>query len=191
MNIVDTVADENSKLGHTEETIPGKDATCTETGLTDGVKCSVCKAVLVEQEIIPLKEHTWADPDCTQPSTCTVCHITSGTAIGHKYVGEITTEPTCTDKGVMTYTCSRCFDTYTEDIAAKGHTKDTLSSVEPSCTETGLTEGEICSVCFKNFDTNKNELIDLAVPAAHELVFSAAKEPPVLKQAKPLILPHL
>ena len=28
-------------LGHTEEIIPGKDATCTETGLTEGKKCSV------------------------------------------------------------------------------------------------------------------------------------------------------
>ena len=45
------------KLPHTEETIPGYPATTTETGLTNGVKCSVCDAILVEQEIIPISEY--------------------------------------------------------------------------------------------------------------------------------------
>ncbi|MBR2422192.1 MAG: discoidin domain-containing protein, partial [Oscillospiraceae bacterium] len=39
---------------HTEEIIPGKAATCTETGLTDGVKCSVCGKILTAQEEIPM-----------------------------------------------------------------------------------------------------------------------------------------
>lgn len=39
---------------HTIEIIPGKEATVTETGLTDGEKCSVCGEVLVEQEVIPV-----------------------------------------------------------------------------------------------------------------------------------------
>ena len=33
---------------HLEEIIPNVDATCTETGLTEGKKCSVCQAILVE-----------------------------------------------------------------------------------------------------------------------------------------------
>ena len=46
-------ADETAETGHTEEVIPGKAATETETGLTEGKKCSVCGIVTKEQEIIP------------------------------------------------------------------------------------------------------------------------------------------
>ena len=35
--------------------------------------------------------------------------------------GVVTTQPTCTTKGVMTYTCSKCGKTRTTDIAATGH----------------------------------------------------------------------
>ena len=45
---------------HKEETIPGKAATCEETGLTDGVKCSVSNTVLVAQTEIPALGHDWA-----------------------------------------------------------------------------------------------------------------------------------
>ena len=50
ITLADTVVE---KTGHTEEIIPGKDATETETGLTDGEKCSVCGKILKEQKEIP------------------------------------------------------------------------------------------------------------------------------------------
>ena len=49
---------EGEPLGHIEEIIPGKDATCLEAGLTEGKKCSVCGEILVEQQQIPAKSHT-------------------------------------------------------------------------------------------------------------------------------------
>lgn len=49
------------KKAHTEEVIPAKEATCTETGLTEGKKCSVCGEVLVEQQEVPMKDHTPAE----------------------------------------------------------------------------------------------------------------------------------
>lgn len=58
---------------HTEETIHGKAATCTETGLTDGVKCSVCGTVLVSQEVIPATGHRY-NAVTTGNNVCTVCH---------------------------------------------------------------------------------------------------------------------
>ena len=39
--------------GHTVEIIPGKYATATETGLTEGRKCSLCGEILVAQQVIP------------------------------------------------------------------------------------------------------------------------------------------
>ncbi len=42
---------------HTAAVVSGKDATCLESGLTDGSCCSVCGKLLTEQEIIPGKVH--------------------------------------------------------------------------------------------------------------------------------------
>ncbi len=39
---------------------------------------------------------------------------------GHSYTSSITTAPTCTEKGVLTYKCE-CGHSYTEPIPAKGH----------------------------------------------------------------------
>lgn len=39
---------------------------------------------------------------------------------GHSYTSSITTAPTCTEKGVLTYKCE-CGHSYTESIPAKGH----------------------------------------------------------------------
>lgn len=41
--------------GHTKVVVPGYEASAGVEGLTDGVSCSVCGAVLVPQEIIPAK----------------------------------------------------------------------------------------------------------------------------------------
>lgn len=52
----------------------------------------------------------------------------------HEYKPSNTKEPTCTEKGIITYTCSLCGDSYTETVKALGHdwhVVETVSS-EPS-----------------------------------------------------------
>lgn len=44
-------------------------ATCTEDGLTDGKKCSVCNTILQAQDIIPASGHSY-DPES---KICTLC----------------------------------------------------------------------------------------------------------------------
>lgn len=61
--------------------------------------------------------------------------------------GMVTTEPTCTEPGEITYTCTQCQTTRTEEVGATGHTEATDAAVAPTCTATGLTEGSHCSVC--------------------------------------------
>ena len=51
--------------GHTPETVKGKAATCTEDGLTDGVRCSTCKAVLTAQTKIAAKGHSYTSGVCS------------------------------------------------------------------------------------------------------------------------------
>lgn len=88
--------------------------------------------------------------------------------------GVVTTEPTCTTKGVKTYTCTfeGCGATYTEEIATVDHTPATDAAVPATCTETGLTEGSHCSVCGETIvaqtvvpATGHTEVKDPAVPA--------------------------
>ena len=57
----DTVIDEGSMLGHTEEIIEGKEATCLEAGLTEGKYCLICRTTLIEQEEIPVLGHNYED----------------------------------------------------------------------------------------------------------------------------------
>ena len=112
--------------GHTEETVPGYAATCTATGLTDGIICAVCDKVLAEQEEIPMLPHT----EVTIPGKAATCTET-GLTEGKK--------------------CSVC-DTVLveqEEIPAKGHTEKVVPGKAATCTETGLTEGKVCKVCGK------------------------------------------
>ncbi|MBQ3507553.1 MAG: leucine-rich repeat protein, partial [Clostridia bacterium] len=63
--------------GHTEVIAPAVEATCTETGLTEGTHCTTCDAVLVAQEIVAAKGHTEViDPAVA--ATCTETGLTEG-----------------------------------------------------------------------------------------------------------------
>lgn len=105
-NYLTTATTEPSK--HTEVTVDGKEPTCTETGLTEGKKCSHCGVTLVAQTTIPVTSHTpgtpteenRVEPTCTTAGSyklvtrCTVCNtvITEETktipATGHDYTYE-------------------------------------------------------------------------------------------------------
>ena len=74
------------KAAHTPVTVEGKDATCTEEGLSDGEKCSVCGETLKEQETIPALGHDFgewtADKDAdVETRTCSRCGATETRAL--------------------------------------------------------------------------------------------------------------
>lgn len=76
-------------LAHTPVVVPGKEATCTETGLTEGKKCSVCGTVIVAQEKIPAKGHTLVNVE--EAATCTATGLTGGKKCS--VCGTVTVEP--------------------------------------------------------------------------------------------------
>ena len=51
-------------LGHTEEKLPAKAPTCTESGLTEGKKCSECQTVITEQNTMNPTGHKYHDGKC-------------------------------------------------------------------------------------------------------------------------------
>ena len=67
----------NTDHTHVEETIPAVEPTCTETGLTEGKRCSECGETIVEQEVVPALGHT------TDSGTCERC----GQSFGAWYTG--------------------------------------------------------------------------------------------------------
>ncbi len=128
-----TVCNEELKaaMGHT----PGSEATCTEAQT-----CTVCG-----EELAPALGHApGAEATCTEAQTCTVCHAELASALGHDHVGVETTAPTCTVEGLMTYTCSRCGDSYTEAIPALDHDMFYKMATEPTCTKNGLSASGAC-----------------------------------------------
>ena len=147
-------------LGHTfgEWTVE-TEATCETAGLQKRV-CAVCGAE--ETEEIPALGHDFSDYWVMDPATCTeegskyhVCsrcdaknEETVLPALGHSF-GDwgVVTPAGCTTEGEEKHICNYCSVEETRAIPATGHTESTVAAVAPTCTETGLTEGKVCSVC--------------------------------------------
>ena len=87
-----------------------KEPTCTEAG----EKTYTCDCGDSYTEEIPAKGHHYINGECTE------CGGKDPDYHTHNYVETITREPTCTEAGERTYTCS-CGDSYTEEIPATGH----------------------------------------------------------------------
>lgn len=67
----------------------------------------------------------------------------------HKYTANLTTDPTCTEEGIITYTCS-CGDKYTESQPKLEHVYESETTKEATCTETGETT-YICTLCGDSY----------------------------------------
>ena len=174
---------------HQEEIVEGKAATCTETGLTDGKKCSVCQETLVAQEEIASLGHeevtvegkapTCTETGLTEGKTCGVCQETlvaqkEIAALGHKEETVEAVAPTCTENGNIAYThCSTCDKNFDAEgnvlenvvVEALGHAEETVEAVAPTCTENGNVAYVHCSTCNKNFDAEGNVLENVVVEA--------------------------
>ena len=120
---------------HVLEAIPAVAPTCTETGLTEGQRCTICGDIVIAQEVVPALGHDLVHHDgqaatCTEHGweaydTCSRCDYTTYVeipALGHDLVHHDAQAPTCTEVGWNAYdTCSRCdYTTYVE-IPKLGH----------------------------------------------------------------------
>ena len=127
-------------------------------------------------KITPAHQHTFGSWKITKAPTCTTdgeqkrsctskdCgHYTETATIpakGHSY--KITSEANPCTGGKVTYTCSKCGDSYTEDVAAQGH-KYVDTVVAPTCTTGGYTL-HTCSVCKKSYKDNETQ------PTGHKYI---------------------
>ena len=69
----------------------------------------------------------------------------------------VTVDPTCTEPGSRTTTCldPECDFEEVEVLSALGHDFHELMGLEPTCTENGFSDYEVCSICeeTRNFNT--------------------------------------
>ena len=129
----------------------GTPATCVSKAV-----CSVCSETFGEVDATN-HVHTTAknrkEATCTQTgyagdTYCTDCDKLLSTgkelaALGHDYKATVTKQPTTTEEGIRTYTCTRCNSSYTESIAKlpeEKHTHNYTGSItkEATCTEAGV-----------------------------------------------------
>lgn len=195
-----TYTDALPKIAHTPVTVEGKPATCKDAGLKDGVKCSVCNAVLTEQEALALVGHKFGDwqqktaPTCDTDGVlarkCSVCDKEEERAIpaAHTWdTGKVTKVATCVDFGERQYTCTVCGETTTAVIARTDHSYgEWIEQVEPTFDQSGTLGHYTCSICGQYFDADHNLLEDLeliqtsarrvTINAAHATVTDLAGE---------------
>ena len=101
----------------------------------------------------------------------------------HNYGAPVVADATCTTPATTTYTCTieGCQDSVLviENAPALGHTPVVDAAKDPTCTESGLTEGSHCSVC------NEVLVAQNSIPAlGHTPVVDGAVEPTYSEEGK-------
>ena len=93
---------------------------------------------------------TYIVPKTTTSSGSSSSGGSSTPSHSHSYTGKVTTEATCTEAGIKTFTCS-CGATYTETIPAKGH----IYGEDHKCTVCGSADPAqaVASINGKNYLT--------------------------------------
>lgn len=103
---------------HVHTTVKNRrEATCTQTGYAGDTYCKDCDKLLSTGKELA--------------------------ALGHDYKATVTKQPTTTEEGIRTYTCTRCNSSYTESIAKlpeEQHTHNYTGIItkEATCTEAGV-----------------------------------------------------
>lgn len=59
----------------------------------------------------------------------------------------VVTAPTCISKGIKSSACSVCGKETIASIETSSHTETVIKGVEPNCTDTGISDKIVCSVC--------------------------------------------
>ena len=156
-----------------------KEPSCTE----EGVRTYSCSCGNSYTESISANGHSFGsytynndatyDADGTETAVCSVCGVkdtrtASGTKLvhTHNYAPAVTKEPTCTEEGVRTYTCS-CGNSYTEGIPAKGHSYGEYVYNNDATTSADGTKTATCSVCGAT-DTVTAEGTKKALPSWYD-----------------------
>ena len=108
--------------GHkNKETRNAKKPTCKEEGYTGDVYCKDCGIKLSSGKVTKKFDHDWNS-------------------------GTVTKEATCTEEGIVTYTCENCGDTETINIPRTAHNYIKEQQQDATCTKNGYSIS-VCRTC--------------------------------------------
>ncbi|MBM6947719.1 hypothetical protein [Mordavella massiliensis] len=146
--------------------------TCSSEGYTT-YTCSICGSTKQDDFTDKLPHTPDANTDCTKDTLCIVCGEVVRPAGEHTYdEGTVKTDATCTEPGVMKYTCKACGTVKEEEIPAKGH--QWISETE----ENQLTY--TCSVCKEEhsfqLEADSSVSLSLGAKAVESLAAQAEAE---------------
>lgn len=124
-------------LGHELHLIPAVKATCEADGNIAYYLCARCNKLFADaaatreiklaDTVVPAKAHDWNG-------------------------GVVTTEPSCTEAGVKTFTClNDPTHTKTESVPALGHTLVRVEEIPAACENDGRAAYYDCTVCDRHF----------------------------------------
>ena len=171
-------------LGHNMTKTDAKAATCTEAGNKEYWTCEACGKTFSDEKgenaiadldawktgdgKINATGHSWGtwtkDDNDHHKRVCandashveTKPHVWDG--------GIVTTEATCTEAGVKTYTCSDCKATKTEPVEATGHKYGDITYTW-SKDNTSCTAKKVCSVCKDEVTETVDTTSSVTTPA--------------------------
>ena len=156
---VDTAGNLTYKVNQVDASKVGKTAIITVTAsmenyenaeytLTISITDTRSECDHIHTEIRNQRETTCTQTGYAGDTYCTDCDKLMSTgkelaALGHDYKVTVTKQPTTTEEGIRTYTCTRCNSSYTESIAKlpeEQHTHNYTGSItkEATCTEAGV-----------------------------------------------------
>ena len=161
-----TYTEDISAKGHTMVKTEANPSTCVSSGNNEYYTCTVCDKVYkdeagttettVEAETLAKLDHSYTgeylfdEATKTHKQLCVNGCDEYGEAVGCTFdSGVVTTDPTCTEDGVKTFTCSVCHGAYTETVPANGHTMVKTEAKPSTCVVNGNNEYYTCTVCDK------------------------------------------
>ena len=182
---------------YSTEKLITKVAKCDEDG-QKAIVCSKCQAHKPgSEEVIPALGHKWDEgtvttaPTCKEKGAklhkcenagCDETKVEEMAIVDHDYQ-PVVTQPTCTEDGYTTYTCSMCKSHYVDDqVDAFGHMFDTYYYDEGSAT--CYQDGTKTATCSNGCGA-KNTVADPGSKTDHEVTdFTVIKEATCLEEGE-------
>ena len=171
-------------LGHKLTKTDAKDPTCTEAGYKAYWTCDTCGKTFSDEKgekaiadldawktgdgKINATGHSWGtwtkDDNDHHKRVCAndASHVETNPHVWDG--GIVTTEATCTEAGVKTYTCSDCKATKTEPVEATGHKYGDITYTW-SKDNTSCTAKKVCSVCKDEVTETVDTTSSVTTPA--------------------------
>ena len=169
--------EEIAATGHDLKAVSPVAATCTTTGKIAHQKCKTCNKLYAA--------------DVTNDDITAVALTTAQTVIaklGHDYE-DVKIEPTCTEVGYIVHTCQRdnCTHTYSDIVAATGHTFTVVEEVPAECLADGTASHNKCDVCGEIFalDVKEDDIEAAPIDPAELVLTQLGHAPEVVSKVNP------